>query len=231
MSQWKATENLLTANDSGRRGFPARFIAVHTTEGGDTVRGIAEWQLKRSARSSYHVLIARDGSSVRSNDDEFIPWAAGPMGNRYCYHVALAGRAAFTREDWLARPDQLAALADYLAVTADLHGIALRRATAADLQAGARGDRGPSGVCGHVTIRDAWGEVDHWDPGPGFPYDHVMELARGGGGVVPDTHTVTRGDTLYRIGQRHGITWHRLAELNGIPEPFVIHPGQVLRLR
>lgn len=231
MKQWQATENLLTANDSGRRGSPARFIAVHTTEGGDTVRGIAEWQLKRSAQSSYHVLIARDGTSVRSNDDAFIPWAAMPMGNRYCYHVALAGRAAFTRGDWLARPDQLAALADYLAVTAAAHGIALRRATADELRRGAAGDRNLSGVVGHADIRDAWRETDHWDPGPGFPYDHVLELARGGSGTVPDTHTVTAGDTLYRIGQRHGLTWRRLAELNGIPEPYLIRPGQVLRLR
>ena len=226
MAQWQATENLLTTNDSGRRGRPARFVAVHTTEGGDTVRGIAEWQLKRSAQSSYHLLIARDGTSIRSNDDPFIPWSAMATGNRTCYHVALAGRAALKRKEWLARGEQLDTLADVLAHYSAEYSIPLRKVGAAALRAGT-----PGGVVGHADISEAWRETDHWDPGPDFPYDDVLRRARERLGVAPGSRYVVRpGDTLYRIALDHGTTWRELAELNGIPEPFLIHPGRELRI-
>lgn len=225
-NQWQAAEKLLTNNDSGRRGHNPRFIAVHTTEGGDNARGVVEWQQKPESRSSYHVVIDRSGHSYRSNDDAFIPWAAGTTGNKYGLHVALAGRAAFTREQWLDRPQQLATLADYLRHTAPLNAIPLVKIGPADL----RRDTG-RGVCGHDDISKAWHEVDHWDPGPGFPWDHVLKLAGAqqvtGGARI---HVVMPGDTLAAIAREHGTTWQALAHINSIPDPDRIRTGTVLKL-
>ena len=44
------------------------------------------------------------------------------------------------------------------------------------------------------------------------------------------TTTVQRGQNLYRIATDNGLTLRDLAAWNGIPAPYVIHPGQRLRL-
>lgn len=48
--------------------------------------------------------------------------------------------------------------------------------------------------------------------------------------VAPPVHTVQRGDTLYSISFRYGLDWRDVAAWNRIGEPFVIRPGQELRL-
>ncbi|KGI77508.1 peptidoglycan DD-metalloendopeptidase family protein [Oleiagrimonas soli] len=50
-------------------------------------------------------------------------------------------------------------------------------------------------------------------------------------GPMTDSHyTVVRGDTLYSIAFRAGVDFRDLARWNGIPAPYVIHPGRRLRL-
>ena len=44
-------------------------------------------------------------------------------------------------------------------------------------------------------------------------------------------YTVAPGDTLYSIAFAHGVDVRQLAALNGIPAPYMIHPGQVLKLK
>jgi lipoprotein NlpD len=49
-------------------------------------------------------------------------------------------------------------------------------------------------------------------------------------GPTPDTYRVQPGDTLYSIAWRFGLDYRRLALANGIGSPYMIHPGQRLRL-
>jgi lipoprotein NlpD len=64
----------------------------------------------------------------------------------------------------------------------------------------------------------------------------VVETTRQGvpvhaqGKVDGHSYTVVRGDTLYSIAFRSGVDYRELARWNGIGEPYVIHPGQRLRL-
>lgn len=51
-----------------------------------------------------------------------------------------------------------------------------------------------------------------------------------GGKLDNDGYTVARGDTLYSIAFRASVDYHQLASWNGISAPYVIHPGQTLRL-
>jgi LysM repeat protein/GH25 family lysozyme M1 (1,4-beta-N-acetylmuramidase) len=44
------------------------------------------------------------------------------------------------------------------------------------------------------------------------------------------TYTVVRGDNLSSIGARTGVAWKTIADLNGIKDPYIIYPGQILRL-
>jgi N-acetyl-anhydromuramyl-L-alanine amidase AmpD len=34
------------------------------------------------------------------------------------------------------------------------------------------------GICGHVDVSKTFGETDHWDPGPGFPWDRFMKMVQ-----------------------------------------------------
>jgi len=51
------------------------------------------------------------------------------------------------------------------------------------------------------------------------------------GTVGATGYTVAHGDTLYSIAFANGVDARQLAALNDIPPPYVIHPGQVLRLK
>jgi LysM repeat protein len=44
------------------------------------------------------------------------------------------------------------------------------------------------------------------------------------------THTVAQGENLFRIAYNCGFTTEELALFNGIAFPYVIHPGDVIRL-
>ena len=43
-------------------------------------------------------------------------------------------------------------------------------------------------------------------------------------------YTVVKGDTLSAIGQRFGVKWRDIAELNDIKNPDLIFPGQVFKI-
>lgn len=49
----------------------------------------------------------------------------------------------------------------------------------------------------------------------------------------PDVHvyTVAAGDTLYGISRKTDVTVQELIDINGLQNPDVIHPGQLLKLR
>lgn len=44
------------------------------------------------------------------------------------------------------------------------------------------------------------------------------------------TYTVKSGDTLSGIAAKYGTTYQHLADINGISNPDLIHPGQVLKI-
>lgn len=46
----------------------------------------------------------------------------------------------------------------------------------------------------------------------------------------PSTYTVRAGDNLSAIAAKFGTTWQALAAINGLANPNLIHPGQVLKL-
>lgn len=45
------------------------------------------------------------------------------------------------------------------------------------------------------------------------------------------TYVVQPGDYLTAIANKYGLDWRKLAEINHIPYPWVIYPGQVLKLK
>lgn len=47
----------------------------------------------------------------------------------------------------------------------------------------------------------------------------------------PEFYTVKKGDTLHSIGLEYGYDYKEIAQANFIDPPYVIHPGQQLRIR
>lgn len=52
----------------------------------------------------------------------------------------------------------------------------------------------------------------------------------GGGTPSGRTYTVQPGDNLFRIGLRFGVSYAAIASLNGIPYPYNVYVGQVLKI-
>ncbi|WP_278363163.1 peptidoglycan DD-metalloendopeptidase family protein [Acinetobacter schindleri] len=49
--------------------------------------------------------------------------------------------------------------------------------------------------------------------------------------AAPDFYTVRSGDTLSGIAARYGLSYISVAEMNDIPEPYLIYVGQSIRLK
>lgn len=60
-------------------------------------------------------------------------------------------------------------------------------------------------------------------------YPPSAPAASGSGGATT-THVVRPNETLYRIATRHGLDWRDLARRNGIGPPYLIYPGQRIRI-
>ena len=46
-----------------------------------------------------------------------------------------------------------------------------------------------------------------------------------------DAVTVRKGDSLYLISERYDVSVRQLASINGLKSPYIIHPGQTLKLK
>ncbi len=58
----------------------------------------------------------------------------------------------------------------------------------------------------------------------------TIPIGHANGTVTQTGYTVAPGDTLYSIAFAHGLDYRALAARNGIAPPYVIHPGQILKL-
>ena len=88
---------------------------------------------------------------------------------------------------------------------------------------------------GHAQgIASNHADVMHWFPRHGksmdtFRADVAAQLqGEEEKPAAPGTYTVVAGDSLSKIGSKLGVPWREIAEANGIEDPWIIHPGQVL---
>lgn len=69
-------------------------------------------------------------------------------------------------------------------------------------------------------------------PDPNKIYPGQVLKVPGGGVAAPaaQTYTVASGDNLSSIAAKFGTSWQHLQQVNGIPNPDKIYPGQVLKV-
>lgn len=148
-----------------RGGTPVRYFLLHTEEGNNSAESLARYLNDPIHDASYHYTL-RDGILVDVVETDLASWSVGEA-NSYCINLCFAGsRASFTREQWLARDDDLR-IAAYVATTdAREYGF-----STAWLGSGGRYSPAPQGVSDHQYVTDIIGWGTHTDVGPGFPGD------------------------------------------------------------
>lgn len=152
-------------SSNGRGGARVRYFFLHTEEGNSSAESLAGYLNDRSHNASYHYVV-RDGIVAAVVDTNLSSWSVGDA-NGYSINLCFAGsRASFTREQWLARDNDLR-IAAYIAVSdARKYGFSM-----AWLGSGGRYTPANQGVSDHQYVTDIIGWGSHTDVGPGFPGD------------------------------------------------------------
>ncbi|WP_454193979.1 peptidoglycan recognition protein family protein [Nocardia sp. Marseille-Q1738] len=173
-NQLEADVTILSPSDGGPRDpHSCSLIIVHTNEGpaDGSLEGLLNYLAQPEVGASYTIVVGADGRIGRSNDDDYIPWAAGSPANERGLHLCFLGYARQPRDEWLSRPAQLDAGARVLRDWSDRYGIPLVKLNGDQMRAG------ESGVGGHGDTVEAWHATDHSDPGEGFPWDVLLAKA------------------------------------------------------
>jgi len=154
-----------------------RVIVVHAmeyTERVDAAEIIARDFASRSAdaKASAHVCIDNN-SIIQCVSDNDVAYAA-PGCNNDGIQIELAGYINQTREQWLDDYGRalLANGANVIAQYALKYSLPLVHLTNAELREGGRG------IVGHSQVSEVYRKSTHTDPGPGFPWDTVLEMAQ-----------------------------------------------------
>jgi N-acetylmuramoyl-L-alanine amidase len=156
------------------------LLVVHTAEGSRTIESLGSYFASSSSEVSSHTG-ADDkpntvGEFVRRPDKAWTQGNANPVA----VSIELCGFAAWTSE-WDQHPDMLANCAAWLAEESAALGVPLVKLSPADAQGGGRG------VCSHSDL-GSWGG-GHSDPGGGFPWARVLDMAGGSAPAEPATPT------------------------------------------
>lgn len=154
---------------------PARskkLIVLHDMEGG-TAHGAAE------STGSWFQNYASGGSTQYGCDDDSIQqyldlcavaWGA-PYANQQGVHIEQFGFAHWSKEEWLRHPGTLDRCAFLIARIGHVCGIPVRGISDGQLR------RGMRGVTTHAQCTRVFGGT-HTDPGPHYPFDYVIKLAK-----------------------------------------------------
>jgi hypothetical protein len=184
-------------NYSSRGGASVRLIVLHTAEGARTIESLGSFFGSSSAGVSSQV-----GADDKVNTvGEYVSrankaWTQGNF-NPIATSMELCGFASWTRDEWLNNHgNMLANCAAWIAEEAAHFGVPITKLTPAQAQGSGRG------VCQHIDLGAAGG--GHVDCGSGFPYDHVLDLARSGGAppTQPPPEVLAQEDpNMIAIGQ------------------------------
>ena len=175
-------------------GHQGRIVCVHTSEGSTTQEGLASFLAQPSSGVSYHTCFDDyddPNEIVECVEPSWRSWSAldgNSWGVHGCLCTPSGASYGWTREVWLSKPKMLGKCAAWISEECARFGIPVRKISGDELAAGA------SGVCGHAEVSYADGG-DHGDPGPAFPWDHVIALATGGAppeeaDLTPEEHTL-----------------------------------------
>ena len=146
---------------------PVRII-LHDTESHDhagvkDIQGICRYWKAQGRGYGAHVIVDSAGNSGLCVSAGHVAWHTGGR-NTGSLGIEIIGFAKWPRAAWLRRLKQLHKVARWMAFYSKAYNIPLTKGI-------------NFGVSTHQQQSKAFGG-SHWDPGPGFPFDFVMRLAR-----------------------------------------------------
>jgi hypothetical protein len=128
-----------------------------------------------SAGGSAQYVSDAGGDEQHCVRDADIAYHAPP--NQGSIGLEICGEVGYTRDQWCS-PQVWPGIVKCAWRCTDLcarFGIPIVKLSPADLLAGAHG------IAGHADVSAAWGETNHTDPGPNFPWDLFIPLVQGAG--------------------------------------------------
>lgn len=182
---------------------PVIWVAGHSAEGARTARALGNFFWRDDIMASSHVGI--DSRETLA----YVPYsraawtmrAANPISDQ----AEVCGFARWTRSQWLstdvvdgveAPAIMVARFADWVRARCIARLIPIRKLMTAQVAAG------QAGVISHADYTQATGDGTHWDPGPGFPWDLVIQ--RAAGGSVSDAEVTEIARMLWKGGNVPG---------------------------
>jgi hypothetical protein len=159
-------------NYSSRGGSGVRLIVLHTAEGARTIESLGGF-FQGDVGASSHAG-ADDQPNVIG---EYVSrgnkaWTQADY-NPQCVSIELCGFAEWSTAEWRDNhPTMLENTAKWIAEEAAHFGIPITNLSASQAQGSGKG------VCQHNDLGAGGG--GHWDCGPNFPIDYVLDMARGG---------------------------------------------------
>lgn len=161
---------ILTKNYSSRGSNKVKLIVLHTTEG---IRKNSDLEafFARSSNASSHVAVDNNGIL------QILPYSVASWtlrsGNAISENAEICGFAKTTRDEWFKNyKGSLDNAARWIAERCKANGIPIIKLTSAQVR------EGKSGVIGHINWTEGMKDGSHWDPGPNFPWDYVIEKAK-----------------------------------------------------
>lgn len=155
------------------RALGISLIVLHSTESTEIphsaadLEGIANYFANPAAQVSAHVIVDGDGHSARCVEDERKAWHCVAY-NSAALGIEQIGRAAST--NWDADDELVRETARWIAVFHHRHGVPIQVGAVS----GGRVTR--PGVLRHMDLGVEGG--GHSDPGPNYPFNHVIERAQ-----------------------------------------------------
>jgi N-acetylmuramoyl-L-alanine amidase len=154
------------------RGSAVRLIVLHTAEGATTYQSLGNYFKNPSAGVSSQVGIDDTPNTVGEYVSRSAKAWTQANANPYSTSAELCAFASWTPAQWQQHPTMLSNTAQWIKEEAAAFGIPIRKLTAQQAQGG------QAGVCQHVDLGASGG--GHWDCGPSFPMDQVIQMALGG---------------------------------------------------
>lgn len=172
-------------------------IAIHNTSNDASSADEASYATRRTDGVSTH-FYADDTEVIQSLDTANRAGHAGSSnGNYNAVAVEITGVNAKTRDWWISNVNWKE-LGRVLAEVCKFYGIAVRRATVAEMKSNPK----VKAFYSHNDMRLAWGGTTHTDPGDNFPWDVLFASVNQAMGVSPVTPApITWGENMAMIAQ------------------------------
>lgn len=148
-------------------------IAIHNTSNNASDENEAAYASRRTDGISSHLYCDHDSVTQSLELEDRAGHAGSYEGNQHSIAVEITGANGWSRGQWLSNVawDKLAsALAWVINNDPDYRGFEVRRASISEMKSNPK----VQAFYGHDDMRRAWGGTTHTDPGPNFPWDHLL---------------------------------------------------------